>query len=122
MVESTHLIKGAGQVGIFTPAYLGDEWRNWYTCLPAGRRARLKNMYYFYTIRSTVNGSLYKGISSNPAKRLTEHNSGKTKSTKHYRPYEIVYLEKCSSREIARKKEKYYKSGIGREKLKNLIN
>jgi putative endonuclease len=78
-------------------------------------------MYYFYTIRSLQDGSLYKGISINPQKRLLEHNSGKTNSTRNHIPYELVYTEVCTDRKEAREKEKYFKSGTGREKLKNLV-
>ena len=78
--------------------------------------------YYFYAIRSEKDGQIYKGISKNVEKRLEWHNAGKTKSTKGYRPWELVYVEKIGDLKKARKKEKYYKSGIGREKLKELIN
>ncbi len=78
-------------------------------------------MYYFYAIRSLKNNQTYKGISQNPATRLKEHNSGKTASTKPFRPFEMAYIEECKNRIEARKLEKYYKSGIGREKLSKLI-
>jgi len=32
-----------------------------------------------------------------------------------------VYVEECETREIARNREKYYKSGSGREKIKELV-
>ncbi|MEP4852000.1 MAG: GIY-YIG nuclease family protein, partial [Flavobacteriaceae bacterium] len=54
--------------------------------------------------------------------RLKWHNEGKTKSTKGYRPWILVYSEEIGSLEEALKKEKYYKSGVGRERLKDLIN
>jgi putative endonuclease len=79
-------------------------------------------MYYFYTIKSQKNGSLYKGISADPEKRLEEHNAGKTRSTKAYRPYVIVYTEDCGTRKKARDIEKYYKTGYGREKLESIIS
>jgi len=78
--------------------------------------------YYLYIIRSLKNNSLYKGISSDWELRLRQHNNGKNQSTKSYRPYKIVYLEKCASRQAARQREKYFKSGVGREKLKKLTN
>ena len=77
--------------------------------------------YYFYAIRSLKNKSIYKGITENPIIRLKQHNAGKNLSTKSFKPYELLYIEKCVDRNEARIKEKYYKSGIGREKLKNLI-
>ena len=47
-----------------------------------------------------------------------EHNSGKNKTTKPYLPFKIIYTEKVETRVDARKREKYFKSGIGKEILK----
>jgi len=77
--------------------------------------------YYFYAIRSEKDGRIYKGISKDVNQRLHWHNLSKTKSTKGYIPWVLVCVEKIGSIEAALKKEKYYKSGIGREKLKELI-
>jgi putative endonuclease len=54
------------------------------------------------------------------AKRLKEHNSGKTKSNKAFIPWEIIYTEEFNSQEEALKREKYLKSGSGREFLKTV--
>jgi len=78
-------------------------------------------MYYFYAIKSRVNGDIYKGISRNPSERIVRHNSGKTQSIKAYIPYDLVYLEDCGDIASARIKEKYYKTGRGREELDNKI-
>lgn len=77
--------------------------------------------YYVYALKSKVDGRIYVDFSSDVEKRLKEHNSGKTKSTKGYRPWVLIFAEECSDRTVARDKEKYYKTGIGREKLKNLV-
>jgi len=37
------------------------------------------------------------------------------------RPLKLIYVEQFNSREEAREKEKYYKSGKGREELKKLL-
>lgn len=78
------------------------------------------DIYFVYALKSDVDGRIYVGFSSDVDKRLIEHNSGKTKSTKGYRPWVIIYTEKVISRKAAREKEKYYKSGIGKEFLKSL--
>jgi len=52
-------------------------------------------------------------------KRLAEHNSGKTKSTKPYIPWEILFYEEYDNKADALKREKYLKSGVGREYVKN---
>ena len=53
--------------------------------------------------------------------RIKTHNSGKVKSTKHYRPFKLVYREEVSSRVEAREREKYLKSAAGRIFLKDVI-
>lgn len=96
------------------------------TCLPAGRVHQttvLDNiMFFIYIIKSEKDGRLYKGFTTNIERRLMEHNSGKTKSTSPYKPWKLVYTEEVESREQARKREKYFKSGIGREYLKNTLD
>lgn len=71
--------------------------------------------YYVYVLRSLVEGRLYKGHTEDIKKRLEEHNLGKSKSTKGYLPWELVYLEKFETRKEAIAREKYFKTGIGRE-------
>ena len=67
-----------------------------------------------YILMSTVNGSFYVGMTSEPIKRLAYHNSGHVKSTKSKRPWEIVHLEEFDNRIEAREREKYLKSAAGR--------
>jgi putative endonuclease len=78
--------------------------------------------YFFYALKSKKNNSIYKGISDDPNRREKEHNQGRNRSTKSGVPWELFYVEVYSNRIEARKKEKYYKSGIGRETLKELLN
>ncbi|QJP34402.1 GIY-YIG nuclease family protein [Nonlabens sp. Ci31] len=77
--------------------------------------------YFVYVIRSDVDGRLYKGLSKDVNQRLVWHNQGKTRSTKGYRPWKLIYTEELLSLEDAREREKYFKSGQGREELKILI-
>ncbi|WP_460542805.1 GIY-YIG nuclease family protein [Echinicola sediminis] len=77
-------------------------------------------MYTVYAIKSLVDGRVYVGFTSDLRRRLLQHNSGKTKSTKGYRPWELIYSEEAETSVIAREREKYWKSGIGKEKLKSL--
>ncbi len=60
-------------------------------------------------------------MTSNLHLRLEQHNSGKNKSTKGFLPWSMVYHEVFETRLEARKREKYFKSGIGRQYLKNLL-
>lgn len=76
-------------------------------------------MYKVYCLRSLKNGNLYIGLTSNLERRINEHNSGKNKSTKAYIPYILLFYEVFETRIEARKREKYFKSGVGREYIKN---
>jgi putative endonuclease len=78
--------------------------------------------WYVYAIKSEINNTLYVGMTQDLERRLQEHNKGKGKYTKAYIPWVLVYSEYIGDRKEARKKEKYYKSGIGKEKLKQLIS
>ena len=71
--------------------------------------------YYSYVLRSTKNGILYKGSTQNLEKRLQTHNSGKVKFTSKNIPWELVISEEFSTRSEAVKREKWYKSGVGRD-------
>jgi putative endonuclease len=75
-------------------------------------------MWYVYVLKSLKDKNIYIGISENPEGRLLQHNKGMTRSTRLRRPFEIIYREESKSRVEARKREKYLKSGIGREFLK----
>ncbi|MDO8570007.1 MAG: GIY-YIG nuclease family protein [Candidatus Daviesbacteria bacterium] len=77
--------------------------------------------YYVYVIQSEKDGSLYKGLTNNLERRLKQHNQNKSQSTKGKSPYRLVYFEECLDRIEARIKEKYFKSGVGREFLKRTL-
>jgi len=77
--------------------------------------------YYVYVIQSEVDNRLYVGLSKDCKKRLQSHNNGETFSTKGYRPWQLVYLEEVGTRNQERKREKYLKSGTGKEYIKNLV-
>ena len=74
---------------------------------------------YVYVIRSESTGILYVGITKRPARRLREHNKGQSIGTRGKGPWVKVLLEEFPSYSGAREHEKYLKSGIGREWLKN---
>ncbi|WP_350294096.1 GIY-YIG nuclease family protein [uncultured Croceitalea sp.] len=78
-------------------------------------------MFCVYVIKSRLDGRLYKGMTQNLERRVSEHNAGKVKSTKGYAPWDLAYFEKYDSRALARDREKYFKSGSGREFLKQKL-
>ncbi len=61
---------------------------------------------------------IYVGLTKDLDTRLSEHNAGKTKSTKFYRPWTLFYSETLSSRVLARQREKQLKTGSGKEFLR----
>ena len=78
-------------------------------------------MFFVYAIKSEKDSRIYVGMCVNVELRLKEHNEGKTKSTKGFRPWMLIYSEEAANRIEARKKEKYLKSGVGKEFLKSLV-
>jgi putative endonuclease len=78
-------------------------------------------MFFVYAIRSLVRTYIYVGLTENVDRRVMEHQSGKNKTTRPYRPFEIILIEEFQSRIEAREREKYLKSGIGKEFLKSVI-
>jgi putative endonuclease len=62
-------------------------------------------MYYLYILQSLKDSGYYIGITDNLEKRLHEHNSGKTKSTKSRIPFILKYKESYQTKTEARKRE-----------------
>ncbi|MCA9372178.1 GIY-YIG nuclease family protein [Candidatus Woesebacteria bacterium] len=78
-------------------------------------------MNYVYILQSYKDDKLYIGSTNNLKKRLVEHNSGKSKSTKSRKPFKLLYYEAFITEEEAFKKEKFYKSGRGHEVIYNML-
>ncbi|MEX0622042.1 MAG: GIY-YIG nuclease family protein [Candidatus Woykebacteria bacterium] len=78
-------------------------------------------MVTVYGLISEKDGRIYVGFTTNLGRRIREHNLGRVFSTKGYRPWKILYKEETATRLQARKREKYLKSGIGKEFLKSII-
>jgi len=77
--------------------------------------------YYVYILKSGKDSNFYTGYSENPDKRLEQHNSGKTKSLLKRRPLFIIYKEEFDDELSARRREKFLKSGQGRNFLKSML-
>jgi putative endonuclease len=77
--------------------------------------------YFAYVIYSQSHNKFYKGHCEDLIKRLAQHNNGKTKSTKAFAPWKIVYYESFETREQAINREKYFKTAAGRRFLKKVI-
>lgn len=68
-----------------------------------------------YVIVSIKDKTFYTGITNNFNRRIHDHNSGHNCFTKSRRPYKLLFREEYPDYKTARKREKYLKSGIGRE-------
>ena len=75
-------------------------------------------MFSVYVLRSHRREYWYVGLSANVERRVRQHQEGKERTTKPYRPFDLVYVEGFMTRPEARKREKYLKSGSGKEWLK----
>ena len=78
-------------------------------------------MYYVYVIESINFKRRYIGFTSNIENRLKQHNSGKTRSTKAYKPWKLLFFEEFKDKIDAINREKYLKSGVGREYIREWL-
>ncbi|MFA5961514.1 MAG: GIY-YIG nuclease family protein [Parcubacteria group bacterium] len=76
---------------------------------------------YVYVLESKKNRDFYKGFTQDINKRLKEHNSGLTESTKNHRPWKLVYCEIFLNKQDAINREKYLKGNWGRKFLKEVL-
>lgn len=74
-------------------------------------------MYAIYALYF-VSGRIYVGMTSNLEQRIKYHSKQRIKSTKNRGLFIVRIIEYCPDRVTARKREKYWKSGCGKEKLK----
>ena len=68
-----------------------------------------------------MNNDIYVGMALSAEKRLKEHNGGRNRYTKGLRPWRLIRVEKFPNWEQGRIREKYLKSGIGKEFLKSMV-
>jgi len=70
-----------------------------------------------YVIRSIEHNYTYVGITNNLERRLSEHANKYSKATKPYAPFRLLLTEKYPDKKSARIRERFLKSGKGREFL-----
>lgn len=75
--------------------------------------------FFVYIIRSRKNNDIYIGSTENLENRLRLHNAGKVKSTKSYKPWELLEYREFDSRNKAVEQERFLKTGQQKEILKN---
>jgi len=77
-------------------------------------------MYFVYILQGINLKHFYKGITNNIEKRILQHESGQHATTKRLIPFKLIHVECCDSRGQARELEIFFKSGYGREVLKQI--
>jgi putative endonuclease len=73
--------------------------------------------YSVYILKSSKDKKRYVGCTENILRRLTEHNNGFVKSTRNRRPLELIYTEDFENKSEAIARERFFKTGKGREYL-----
>ena len=74
-------------------------------------------MFYVYVLCSQTTGRRYVGSCQDLDERLRRHNAGHSKATRHGVPWVLVHREAYPSRSEAMQRERFYKTGRGREEL-----
>jgi putative endonuclease len=78
-------------------------------------------IYFVYVLYSLKDHKLYKGFTSDVAKRLLRHNAGKNTSTAKRIPFVLIHIESFHNKTETLKRELYLKSLEGGVKLKSFL-
>jgi putative endonuclease len=78
-------------------------------------------MYYVYILLNKAGTRTYMGVVEDVNKRLSEHNAGRVRSSRPYRPYKIICTESFATLSESRQKERFYKSTTCRRRLKEML-
>jgi putative endonuclease len=68
-----------------------------------------------------ASGRHYTGITTDPVRRLLEHNAGSTASTRGFRPWKMIHTEEFDSRSKACKREWHLKHSKGQKDKLDII-
>lgn len=77
-------------------------------------------MYHVYVLRSEKTGRRYVGSTQNIEERLAQHNRGYSLATKHGAPWMLLHSEEFATRAEAFQRERFFKTGKGRDLLDKL--
>ncbi len=75
-----------------------------------------------YVLESKIDGNKYVGITNDLRRRFSMHNSGKVFVTKARRPFKIIYVESLLDQHDAAAREKFLKSGWGKNYLSRVMS
>ena len=80
----------------------------------------MENRYFVYIIYSGTHDKYYRGYSTNPIKRLMQHNNQESEYTSRFCPWELVYIEEVPTKSDAIKREKGLKK-YAKNQIEDLI-
>lgn len=78
-------------------------------------------MFYTYILQSKKDNELYVGCTNDLRERFIKHNKGLVFSTKNKIPYIIIYYECFLNKKDAFLREKWLKTGWGRNQIKKIL-
>jgi putative endonuclease len=81
----------------------------------------MKSFYYVYVLRSVRDGNFYTGYTDDLKSRFERHTKGRVHSTKDRGPLELVYYEACLDKRDATHRERYLKTYLGKQFLRNRL-
>lgn len=79
-------------------------------------------MFFVYVLRSRMTSRLYTGATSELQARLAQHNSDQSFATRHRGPWDLVHSEEFDRWAEAIRRERYFKTGKGRDELKKILS
>jgi len=79
-------------------------------------------MCFVYVLENTATKKHYTGFTADLIQRVGQHNSGVTKSTKNRGKWVLLYSEEFATRPEAMRRERFFKSGKGREELRQILH
>ena len=80
-----------------------------------------KKFYYIYVLKSSKDNNFYIGYTEDLKSRFEQHSKGLVNSTKERRPLKLVYSEVCLNKKDAMHREKYLKTYLGKQFLRNRL-
>lgn len=80
-----------------------------------------KLQYCVYVLYSLKDNNFYIGYTTNLHERLTSHILGNSQATEFRRPFVLIFCEYYYSMHDATRREKYFKTTVGKKTLKIML-
>lgn len=74
-----------------------------------------------YILQSQRDRKFYIGQTTDVLRRLSQHNAGLNQSTRHRRPFKLIFFESFLSPKDTTRREQYFKSSKGKTTLRQMI-